>query len=121
MVARPTPESRPCRLRSTSPNAVNTKFGSALVGPHTPGGCVSMALVSRSPRDSPPEGSSASLARWGGAAVCLGALSYGASGYLDKPDASGFVVGIVLPVLEALAAASFLGGVLGLYYGLGGG
>jgi len=80
-----------------------------------------MALVSRSPRDSPPEASSASLARWGGAAVCLGALSYGASGYLDKPDASGFVVGVVLPVLEALTAASFLGGVLGLYYWLGGG
>jgi hypothetical protein len=80
-----------------------------------------MALVSRSPRDSPSEASSASLARWGGAAVCLGALSYGASGYLDKPDASGFVVGVVLPVLEALTAASFLGGVLGLYYWLGGG
>jgi hypothetical protein len=80
-----------------------------------------MALVSRSPRDSPPEASSASLARWGGAAVCLGALSYGASGYLDKPDASGFVVGVVLPVLEALTALSFLGGVLGLYYWPGGG
>jgi hypothetical protein len=60
--------------------------------------------------------SSASLARWGAAAACLGAISYGTWGYLDSPGASGFVIGVVLPVLGVITPGSFLGGFLGLYF-----
>jgi hypothetical protein len=67
------------------------------------------------------ETSSPSLARWGAAAACLGGISYGAWGYLDNPDASGFVVGVVLPVLGVITPTLFLGGLVGLYSWLGGG
>ena len=80
-----------------------------------------MVVMSRPAGTSPTEASSASLARWGAAAACLGGISYGAWGYLDNPDASGFVIGVVLPVLGVVTAASFLGGLLGLYYWPGGG
>jgi hypothetical protein len=69
------------------------------------------------------EASSRSLARWGAVAACLGALSYGTWGYLDNPDASGFVIGVVGPVLRMVTPAFFLGGFAGLYSwtGVGGG
>jgi hypothetical protein len=62
------------------------------------------------------EASSRLLARWGAAAACLGGISYGAWGYLDNPDASGFVIGVVVPVLSVTTPALFLGGLAGLYY-----
>jgi hypothetical protein len=65
--------------------------------------------------------SSPALTRWGGAAACLAGLSYGAWGYLDNPDAPGFVTGAVLPVLTLTTPALFLGGLVGLYSWLGGG
>jgi hypothetical protein len=74
-----------------------------------------MTDMSGSARTSRSEASSASLARWGGAAGCLGGVSYGASGYLDNPDAPRFVVGVVLPVLEVTTSILFLGGMVGLY------
>jgi hypothetical protein len=64
---------------------------------------------------------SASLARWGAAAACLGGISYGAWGYLDNPEASGFVIGVVVPVLGVTTPTLFLGGLAGLYSWLGGG
>ena len=45
----------------------------------------------------------------------MGGISYGASGYLDNPDAPRFVVGVVLPVLEVTTPAWFLGAIVGLY------
>ena len=65
--------------------------------------------------------SSPSLARWGAAAACLGGISYGAAGYLDNPDASGFVIGVVVPMLGVTTPTLFLGGFVGLYSWLGGG
>jgi hypothetical protein len=67
------------------------------------------------------ETSSPSVARWGAAAACLGGISYGAWGYLDNPDASGFGIGDVVPVLGVTTPALFLGGLVGLYSWLGGG
>jgi hypothetical protein len=75
--------------------------------------------MSRPARTSLTGASSEALARWGAAAACLGAISYGASGYLDNPDASGFVTGFALPVLEVATSASFLGGLLALYFWAG--
>jgi hypothetical protein len=66
------------------------------------------------------EALSTSLARWG-AAACLGGISYGATGYLDNPDASGFVIGVVVPVLGVTTPTLLLGGLVGLYSWLGGG
>jgi hypothetical protein len=65
--------------------------------------------------------SSPALTRWGGAAACLAGLSYGALGYLHDPDSPAFVVGTVVPALELSTPALFLGGLLGLYFRLGGG
>ena len=65
------------------------------------------------------EASSRSLAWWGAVAACLGGISYGAWGYVDNPDASGFVIGVVRPVLRVTMPALFLGGLVGLYYRLG--
>jgi len=67
------------------------------------------------------EASFLSLVRWGAAAACLGGISYGAAGYLDRPDASGFVIGVVVPVLLVTTPTLFLGGLVGLYSWLGGG
>ena len=67
------------------------------------------------------EASSPSLARWGAAAACLGGISYGAAGYLDNPDASEFVIGVVVPVLGVSTPTLFLGGLVGLYSWLRGG
>jgi hypothetical protein len=67
------------------------------------------------------ESSSRSLAQWGAVAACLGGISYGAWGYLDNPDASGFVIGVVGPVLRVATPALFLGGLVGLYSWTGGG
>ena len=61
------------------------------------------------------EASSPALARWGAVAACLGGVSYGASGYLDVPDASRFVAGVVVPVLGVATPALFLGSLAGLY------
>src|SRR5215216_2962258 len=58
-----------------------------------------MVIVSTPAQSRRTEASSAYLARWGAAAACLGGISHGAAGYLDAPDASGFVIGIVVPVL----------------------
>ena len=69
----------------------------------------------------PIEASSPSLTRWGAAAACLGGISYGAAGYLDSPDASGSVIGVVGPVLGVTTPTLFLGGLVGLYSWLGGG
>jgi hypothetical protein len=66
------------------------------------------------------EASSPSLTRWGAAAACLGGISYGA-GYLDNPDASGSVIGVVVLVLGVTTPTLFLGGLVGLYSWLGGG
>ena len=77
--------------------------------------CQHALIVSRPARTSPTQASSASLARWGAAAACLAALSYGAWGYLDSPDASEFVTGGVVPVLGVTTPVLFLGGLAGLY------
>jgi hypothetical protein len=74
-----------------------------------------MVIVRRSAQTRRTGASSPSLARWGGAAACLGGISYGASGYLDNPDASRFFISVVLPVLEVTTPALFLGGIVGLY------
>jgi hypothetical protein len=66
-------------------------------------------------------GSSSALTRWGGAAICLAGLSYGALGYLDDLYAPEFVTRTVLPALEVTTPALFLGGLVGLYLCLGGG
>ena len=65
------------------------------------------------------EASSASLARWGAVAACLGGISYGAAGYLDTPNAAEFVTGVALPVLGVTTPALLLGGLAGLYSWLG--
>src|SRR5215210_3754193 len=80
-----------------------------------------MLIVGRPAHTRRMEASSRSLARWGAVAACLGGISYGAAGYLDNPDATGFVIGAVLPVLGAATPAFFLGGLLGLYRLPGGG
>jgi hypothetical protein len=72
-----------------------------------------MVIVSRPAHTRPT--SSAYLARWGAAAACLAGLSYGAAGYLDNPDASEFVTGVVVPVLAVTTPGLFLGGLAGLY------
>jgi hypothetical protein len=74
-----------------------------------------MLIVNRLAHTRPTDASSASLARWGAVAACLAGLSYGAWGYLDSPDASGFVIGVVGPVLRVTTPALFLGGLVGLY------
>ena len=79
-----------------------------------------MLIVSRPAHTRPTEASSASLARWGAAAACLAGLSYGAAGYLDNPDASRFVVGVVVPVLAVTTPALFLASLMGLYFWPGG-
>jgi hypothetical protein len=76
-------------------------------------------MVRTSARTRRTEAPSPPLARWGAAATCLGGISYGALGYLDNPDASGFVIGTVLPVLGLTTPTLFLGGLLGLYSWLG--
>src|SRR5829696_6592695 len=79
-----------------------------------------MLIVNRPAHTRPTEASSASLARWGAVAACLAGISYGAWGYLDNPDASGFVIGVVGPVLRVTTPALFLGGLVGLYSWPGG-
>jgi hypothetical protein len=79
-----------------------------------------MVIVSRPAHTRRMDASSRSLTRWGAVAACLGAISYGAWGYLDNPDASGFVIGIVGPVLRVAMPALFLGGLVGLYSRTGG-
>ena len=74
-----------------------------------------MLIVSRPAHTRPTEASSASLARWGAAAACLAGPSYGAAGYLDNPDASSFVLGVVVPVLTVTTPALFLGSLMVLY------
>jgi hypothetical protein len=74
-----------------------------------------MLIVSRPVHTGPTEARSTSLARWGAVAACLGGLSYGAAGYLDNPDASRFVIGVVVPVLGVSTPALFFGGLAGLY------
>jgi hypothetical protein len=74
-----------------------------------------MFIVGRPARTGPTEAPSAPLVRLGATAACLGGICYGAAGYLDNPDASGFVIGAVLPVLGAATPALFLGGLSGLY------
>lgn len=81
--------------------------------------CVSIGIVKRSARTQRMEASSPLLVRWGAAAACLGGISYGTWGYLDNPDASGFVIGTVVPVLELITPTLFLGGIVGLYSWLG--
>jgi hypothetical protein len=83
--------------------------------------CVSIVIMRRPAHTRPIEASSPSLTRWGAAAACLGGISYGAAGYLDNPDASGFVIGVVGPVLLVTTPTLFLGGLVGLYSWLGGG
>jgi hypothetical protein len=78
-----------------------------------------MGIVRRSVRTRLMETSSTLFARWGAAAACLGGISYGAWGYLDNPDASGFVIGTVVPVLGLITPTLFLGGLVGLYSWLG--
>jgi len=82
-----------------------------------------MVIVSTPAQSRRTEASSAFLARWGAAAACLGGISHGAAGYLDAPDASGFVIGVVVPVLGVATPALFLGSLIGLYFwpGEGGG
>ena len=80
-----------------------------------------MVLVNRPAHTRPTEASSASLARWGAAAACLAGLSYGAAGYLDNPDASRFVIGVVVPVLAVTTPALFLASLMGLYFWPAGG
>src|SRR5688500_12494697 len=92
---------------------------SSLTGSLSTAGCVSILCMGRPTRTSLTGASAEYLARWGAAAACLGAISYGASGYLDNPDASGFVIGFALPVLEVATSASFLGGLLALYFWAG--
>jgi hypothetical protein len=87
--------------------------------PRAPPDVSAYICMSRPARTSLTGASSEALARWGAAAACLGAISYGASGYLDNPDASGFVIGFALPVLEVATSASFLGGLLALYFWAG--
>lgn len=40
---------------------------------------------------------------------------------MDNPDASGFVIGVVVPVLGVTTPTLLLGGLVGLYSWLGGG
>ena len=83
--------------------------------------CANIVVVGTPAHDRRTEASAASLARWGAAAACLGGISYGAWGYLDNPDASDFVVYVVLAVVGVITPAVFLGGFLGLYCRPGGG
>jgi hypothetical protein len=82
-----------------------------------------MPIVRRPARTGPTQTPSAAPIRWGATAACLSGISYGAAGYLDNPDASRFVIGVVLPVLGVATPVLFLGGLLGLYRspGAGGG
>ena len=52
--------------------------------------------------------------RLGGTAAVLAGLCYGAAGYLDRPDISGFT-SVLVSVLSVAIPASFLGGLLGLH------
>ncbi len=89
--------------------------------PPAPTKCVSMIIVRRPAHKRPMEASSPSLARWGAAAACLGGVSYGAWGFLHNPDASRFVISVVVPVLGVSTPTLFLGGFVGLYCWLRGG
>jgi len=80
-----------------------------------------MVLVGSPAQDRRTEASTASPARWGAAAACLGGISYGAAGYLDNPEASDFVVYVVVPVLAVITPTLFLGSLVGLYSRPGGG
>ena len=53
--------------------------------------------------------------RWGGVAVVLASISYGAAGLLHNPDAPELVTCTVLPVLKFAIPALFLGGLAGLH------
>ena len=75
-----------------------------------------MGAMRQSGRTRRREVSSPTLARWGGAAACLAGASYGAAGYLDNPDASRFVIVVVVPVLAATTPALFLASLMGLYF-----
>ena len=86
-----------------------------------PGRCAIIGTVRRSVRARSSGVSSSALTRWGGAAICLAGLSYGALGYLDDLYAPEFVTRTVLPALEVTTPALFLGGLMGLYLCLGGG
>jgi hypothetical protein len=77
--------------------------------------CQHAVIVSRPAHTRPTQASSVSLARWGAVAACLAGLSYGAWGYLDNPDASEFVTGLVVPVLALTTPTLFLGGLASLY------
>src|SRR5215212_10132555 len=79
-----------------------------------------MLIVNRPAHTRPTEASSASLARRGAVAACLAGISYEAWGYLDNPDASGILIGVVGAVLRVTTPALFLGGLLGLYSWPGG-
>lgn len=81
--------------------------------------CVNMLIMKSSAHTRRMEASSRSLARCGAVAACLGGVSYGAWGYLDNPDVSGFVIAVVVPMLSITTPALFLGGLVGLYYWLG--
>jgi hypothetical protein len=52
--------------------------------------------------------------RLGGSAALLAGLCYGAAGYFDKPDISGYTSALV-SVLGVATPALFLGGLLGLH------
>jgi hypothetical protein len=43
-------------------------------------------------------------------------ISCGAAGCLDAPDAAGFIIGVVVPVLGVATPALFLGGLMGLCF-----
>jgi hypothetical protein len=59
-------------------------------------------------------------ARWGGVAACLGAISFGAYGYLsDNPDTPRLLIAAVVPLLKSATPALFLGGFVGLHSWLG--
>jgi hypothetical protein len=60
-----------------------------------------------------------SLARWGGAAACLGGISYGAYGYFsDNPDMPRLVIAAVIPLLKLATPTLFLRGLVGLHFWL---
>jgi hypothetical protein len=61
-----------------------------------------------SPRTTPTR------ARLGGTAAVLAGLCYGAAGYFDRPDISGYT-GALVSVLSVALPALFLGGLLGLH------
>jgi hypothetical protein len=112
-----TPRTRPCarsqrRVNGYAPPSPSATLQGAV---STAGECVIMGAMRQSGRTRQREVSSPTLARWGGAAACLAGASYGAAGYLDNPDASRFVIVVVVPVLAATTPALFLASLMGLY------